>query len=184
MCNICDLRALFPISATAALPGSVQPPLIRPNSALPKPDHCDTTQLSTFGESCEKPPNPADKHVGSRVRMRRFMLGMSQTTLADALGLSFQQVQKYEKGTNRISASRLQKMSNVLQVPVPFFFEGLPSSASASKGKAEAQSPGYVADFLATSDSLSLTKAFRQIKSRNLRSAIVHLVEEIAAGKR
>ncbi len=75
----------------------------------------------------KKAPNPIDKHVGSRVRMRRMMLGMSQEKLGDALGLTFQQVQKYEKGTNRIGASRLQQISHILQVPVAFFFEGAPN---------------------------------------------------------
>ena len=74
----------------------------------------------------KKAPNPIDKHVGSRVRMRRMMLGMSQEKLGDALALTFQQVQKYEKGTNRIGASRLQQISQILQVPVAFFFEGAP----------------------------------------------------------
>src|ERR1700751_4114459 len=74
----------------------------------------------------KKAPNPIDKHVGSRVRMRRMMLAMSQEKLGDALGLTFQQVQKYEKGTNRIGASRLQQISHILQVPVAFFFEGAP----------------------------------------------------------
>ena len=74
----------------------------------------------------KKAPNPIDKHVGSRVRMRRMMLTMSQEKLGDALGLTFQQVQKYEKGTNRIGASRLQQISHILQVPVGFFFEGAP----------------------------------------------------------
>jgi DNA-binding XRE family transcriptional regulator len=74
----------------------------------------------------KKAPNPVDKHVGSRVRMRRMMLGMSQEKLGDGLGLTFQQVQKYEKGANRIGASRLQHISHILQVPVPFFFEGAP----------------------------------------------------------
>ena len=74
----------------------------------------------------KKTPNPTDKHVGSRVRMRRMMLGMSQEKLGDALGLTFQQVQKYEKGTNRIGASRLQQIAHFLQVPVAFFFEGAP----------------------------------------------------------
>ena len=72
----------------------------------------------------KKAPNPIDKHVGSRVRMRRMMLGMSQEKLGNNLGLTFQQVQKYEKGTNRIGASRLQQISQILQVPVSFFFEG------------------------------------------------------------
>jgi transcriptional regulator with XRE-family HTH domain len=127
-----------------------------------------------------KPPNPTDKHVGSRVRMRRLMLSMSQEKLGEALGLTFQQVQKYEKGTNRISASRLQQMSNILQVPIPFFFEGLSRTSAASKGMSETPSPTYVSDFLATSDGLSLTKAFMQIKDPKLRRRIVNLAEEIA----
>ena len=109
--------------------------------------------------------------------MRRMMLGMSQEKLGDALGLTFQQVQKYEKGTNRIGASRLQHISNILQVPVPFFFEGAPGQ---SKLDGKAPSPAYVSDFLATSDGLALTKAFMQIKDAKLRRSIVNLVEEIA----
>ena len=76
-----------------------------------------------------KAPNPVDKYVGSRVRMRRIMLGMSQEKLGEALGLTFQQVQKYEKGTNRVGASRLQQISEILQVPVSFLFDGGPSGA-------------------------------------------------------
>ncbi len=127
----------------------------------------------------KKVPNPTDKYVGSRVRMRRMMLGMSQEKLGDALGLTFQQVQKYEKGTNRIGASRLQHISNILQVPVSFFFEGGPHLPGHS-GMGEAPSPAYVADFLATSDGLSLTKAFMRIKNSKLRRRIVDLVEHIA----
>src|SRR5882762_9293423 len=78
----------------------------------------------------KKAPNPIDKHVGSRVRMRRMMLAMSQEKLGDALGLTFQQVQKYEKGTNRIGASRLQQIASIQQVPISFFFEGVPGSSS------------------------------------------------------
>jgi transcriptional regulator with XRE-family HTH domain len=128
----------------------------------------------------KKTPNPIDKHVGSRVRMRRMMLNMSQEKLGDALSLTFQQVQKYEKGTNRIGASRLQQISNILQVPVSFFFEGAPRSAHSTGGMAEAPSPAYVSDFLATSDGLSLTKAFMRIKNGKLRRRIVELVEQIA----
>jgi transcriptional regulator with XRE-family HTH domain len=104
----------------------------------------------------KKAPNPTDLHVGKRVRMRRMMLGMSQEKLGDALGLTFQQVQKYEKGTNRIGASRLQQISHTLQVSVEFFFEGAPHLAGlpAPPGMAEAPSPAYVSDFLATSDGL------------------------------
>jgi transcriptional regulator with XRE-family HTH domain len=130
----------------------------------------------------KKVPNPTDKHVGSRVRMRRMMLGMSQEKLGDALGLTFQQVQKYEKGTNRIGASRLQQISHVLQVPVEFFFEGGPNAQTGSRGEgmSDAPSPAYVSDFLATSDGLALTKAFMRIEDPKLRRRIVDLVEQIA----
>jgi transcriptional regulator with XRE-family HTH domain len=129
----------------------------------------------------KKAPNPIDKHVGSRVRMRRMMLSMSQEKLGDALGLTFQQVQKYEKGTNRIGASRVQAISNILQVPVSFFFEGAPKlPGDTSAGFQQAPSPAYVSDFLATSDGLSLTKAFMRIKNSKLRRRIVELVEGIA----
>src|SRR5437660_3978141 len=128
----------------------------------------------------KKAPNPVDKHVGSRVRMRRIMLGMSQEKLGDALGLTFQQVQKYEKGANRIGASRLQHISHILQVPVPFFFEGAPQLPGQSKGIGKLPSPAYVSDFLASRDGLALTKAFMGIKEIRLRRRIVGLVEEIA----
>jgi transcriptional regulator with XRE-family HTH domain len=127
-----------------------------------------------------KSPNPIDKYVGSRVRMRRMMLGMSQEKLGDALGVTFQQVQKNEKGINRIGASRLQQISSILQVPVPFFFEGAPHAPGQNKGTGTAPSPAYVSDFLATSDGLALTRAFTRIGDAKLRRCIVHLVEEIA----
>jgi transcriptional regulator with XRE-family HTH domain len=131
----------------------------------------------------KKAPNPIDRHVGSRVRMRRMMLSMSQEKLGDALGLTFQQVQKYEKGTNRIGASRLQQISNILQVPVEFFFAGAPHVPGAARldGMGEAPSPAYVSDFLATSDGLALTKAFMRISDSKLRRRIVDLVEQIVA---
>src|SRR6202167_1119799 len=130
----------------------------------------------------KKAPNPIDKHVGSRVRIRGMMLWMSQEKLGDALDLTFQQVQKYEKGTNRIGASRLQQISHILQVPVAFFFEGAPHVAGgpAPEGLENAPSPAYVSDFLATSDGLSLTKAFMRIPDAKLRRRIVDLVQQIA----
>src|SRR5262245_15141393 len=128
----------------------------------------------------KKSHNPIDKHVGSRVRMRRMMLSMSQEKLGDALGLTFQQVQKYEKGTNRIGASRLQQISNILQVPVAFFFEGAPDLGGRAPTGKDAPSATYVADFLATSDGLALTKAFMRIPDPKLRRRIVDLVEQIA----
>jgi transcriptional regulator with XRE-family HTH domain len=131
-----------------------------------------------------KIPNPTDKYVGSRVRMRRMMLGMSQEKLADALGLTFQQVQKYEKGTNRISASRLQAISQILDAPVHFFFEGGPQIAKGAHGAhglGESPSPAYVTDFLTTSDGLALVKAFVKIKDAAVRRSIVRMVEAITA---
>src|SRR5713101_8339793 len=128
-----------------------------------------------------KVPNPIDKHVGGRVRMRRMMLGLSQEKLGDALDLTFQQVQKYEKGTNRIGASRLQHISHILQVPVAFLFEGAPHLPGQAQGSGEVPSPAYVSDFLATSDGLALTKAFMRIEDSKLRRRIVDLVEQIAS---
>lgn len=128
-----------------------------------------------------KAPNPVDKYVGSRVRMRRIMLGMSQEKLGEALGLTFQQVQKYEKGTNRVGASRIQQISEILQVPVSFLFEGGPGGNVNAEGLSEAPSPAYVADFLATSEGLALTRAFTRITDAKLRRSIVDMVEQIAA---
>jgi transcriptional regulator with XRE-family HTH domain len=103
--------------------------------------------------------------------------GMTQKSLGDALGLTFQQVQKYEKGTNRIGASRLQHIASIQQVPISFFFEGAPGSSCASD---EAQSSVYISDFLATSDGLALTKAYMGIQNMKLRRSIVGLVKQIA----
>ena len=128
-----------------------------------------------------KAPNPVDKYVGSRVRMRRIMLGMSQKKLGEALGLTFQQIQKYEKGTNRVGASRIQQIAEVLRVPVSFLFEGGPTSRPVGEGFAEEASPAYVSDFLATSEGLALTRAFTRITESKLRRSIVDLVEQIAA---
>ena len=128
-----------------------------------------------------KAPNPVDKYVGSRVRMRRIMLGMSQEKLGEALGLTFQQVQKYEKGTNRVGASRIQQIAEILQVPVSFLFEGGPSGTPNANGAIDGPSPSYVSDFLATSEGLALTRAFTRITDAKLRRSIVDLVEQISA---
>jgi len=130
----------------------------------------------------KKVPNPTDKHVGARVRARRLTLGMSQTKLADAIGLTFQQVQKYEKGTNRMGASRLTQIANVLQMPVSYFFEGGPRISSLPKGKSGPPT-AYVSEFVSSSDGLGLIKNFMQIKDAKLRRRIVHLVERIADGR-
>ena len=128
-----------------------------------------------------KAPNPVDKYVGSRMRMRRIMLGMSQEKLGDALGLTFQQIQKYEKGTNRVGASRIKQISEILQVPVSFLFEGGPAGTAGADGFGEEASPSYISDFLATSEGLALTRAFTRITDAKLRRSIVDLVEQIAA---
>jgi transcriptional regulator with XRE-family HTH domain len=108
------------------------------------------------------------------------MIGMSQEKLGDALGLTFQQVQKYEKGTNRIGASRLQQISTILGVPVSFFFEGAPVVDMASGSVTEQASPAYVSDFLATSEGLALTRAFMKVKDAKVRRRVVDLVEAMA----
>ncbi len=127
-----------------------------------------------------KSPNPVDRHVGTRVRMRRMLIGMSQEKLGEALGITFQQVQKYEKGMNRISASRLQQTSRVLGVPIDYFYEGAPQfDAEAAGGFAESQSPAYMAE-LTTNDGLNLLKAFASIKSARVRRRVVELVRALA----
>jgi transcriptional regulator with XRE-family HTH domain len=126
-------------------------------------------------------PNPTDKYVGSRVRMRRLMLHMSQERLADQLGLTFQQVQKYEKGTNRISASRLQEISQILEVPVPFFFEGAPQAGGTSRRSDDNASLAHITDFLGNADGHALVKAFMKIKNAGLRRSIVRMVEAIVS---
>jgi transcriptional regulator with XRE-family HTH domain len=121
--------------------------------------------------------DPIDKHVGARLRMRRLMLGMSQTDVANALGLTFQQVQKYEKGTNRISASRLQRLCETLKVPIPFFFEGAPASIGLPDLDAKVQPPSYVNDFLATSDGLALVAAYTGVRPQIVKTWQAHTGE-------
>lgn len=129
----------------------------------------------------KKTTNPIDKHVGSRVRMRRVLIGMSQERLGDALGLTFQQVQKYEKGINRIGASRLQQISNILGMPVEFFFDGAPSGeARTVEGFNEISDTPYVADFLASNEGVQLNRAFLRIRDQKLRRRVVDLVTAIA----
>ena len=125
----------------------------------------------------KKKPNPTDRYVGARVRMRRLMLDMTQTELGESLGLTFQQVQKYEKGTNRIGASRLQHIAEVLQVPISFFFEG---AVEIGEFKTVESKSLYVSDFLASSEGVALVKAYMSIKDAKLRRCIVQLVEQIA----
>jgi transcriptional regulator with XRE-family HTH domain len=144
------------------------------------------SEQSLVMDKPKKVPNPIDRHVGSRVRMRRVILGMSQEKLGEALGLTFQQIQKYEKGANRIGASRLQQISRTLDVPPAFFFEGAPSFGTASPdaplGFAEdpGPSPLYVPDFLSTAEGLHLNMAFARIQDPKVRKRIVDLVLALA----
>lgn len=129
----------------------------------------------------KKAPNEVDRHVGARVRMRRNMIAMSQEKLGEALGLTFQQVQKYEKGSNRISASRLQQIGNVLGVTIDYFYDGLSAEAGGPpSGFAEGSSPAYEADMF-TAEGLKLLRAFGAISDPRIRRRIVELVHALAA---
>lgn len=128
----------------------------------------------------KKAPNPIDVHVGSRVRLRRMMLGMSQEKLGEHLGITFQQIQKYEKGTNRVGASRLQHIATILKVPISFFFEDAPGTPDERPGFAEAQPTSYVVDFLSSSEGLALNRAFVRIEDSRVRRRIVDLVRAVA----
>src|SRR5690606_38647660 len=118
----------------------------------------------------------------SRIRLRRNMLGISQERLGESLGVTFQQIQKYEKGSNRVGASRLQAISSILNAPVSFFFEGGPGSnpEGGKGGFAEDGQTGYVVDFLSTPDGLQLNRAFVKISDPNVRKRIVDLVKSLA----
>lgn len=148
-----------------------------PNQAEAEDDDRDLDKGS-------RKPNPVDIHVGGRVRFRRMLLGMSQEKLGERLGLTFQQVQKYEKGINRIGASRLFDLSHVLGVPVQFFYDEAPaayeSTPSREVGIAERHTESYITEFLNTRDGLELNKAFVRIIDSRQRRAIVDLVRSLA----
>ena len=127
-----------------------------------------------------KKPNPVDTHVGSRVRLRRMLLGMSQEKLGDAMNLTFQQVQKYEKGVNRIGASRLFHISKILDVPVQFFFEEAPQpDGLAVAGMAEPESETFILEFLNSREGLELNRAFVKIGDPKVRKSVVDLVRAL-----
>ena len=130
----------------------------------------------------KKRPNPIDIHVGSRIRLRRNMLGMSQEKLGESLGITFQQIQKYEKGTNRVGASRLQAIASILSVPVSFFFEDAPGHEGAGQqGLAEDSQTAYVVDFMNSAEGLQLNRAFVRIGDPKVRRKIVDLVKTLAS---
>ncbi len=130
-------------------------------------------------------PNPVDVHVGSRVRLRRMLLGMSQEKLGEHLGLTFQQIQKYEKGVNRIGASRLFDLAQVLGVPVQFFYDEAPSTsneADLAPGFADQPAESYVVEFLSTREGLELNKAFVRVSDPRVRRSVVELIRSLADG--
>ena len=130
----------------------------------------------TVPADSERLPNPVDLHVGARIRMRRKILGVSQERLADDLGLTFQQIQKYERGANRVSASKLYEIAKSLQSPVGYFFEGLVDSAA---GVSEGGEP-FVHDFLMTDEGLELATVFPRISRAKVRRRILELVRSMA----
>src|SRR4029077_8437987 len=129
-------------------------------------------------------PKRIDMHVGSRVRMRRLMLGISQVELAAALDLSFQQVQKYEKGTNRIGASGLEHIPRFLQVPVAFFFEGASDASAVATSEKDTRSLALMDDFVSSPEGLRLVQSFTQIEDADVRRRIVDLVQAIGSKNR
>ena len=128
----------------------------------------------------KKTPNPIDVHVGSRIRLRRTMLGLSQEKLGERLGITFQQVQKYEKGTNRVGASRLQNIAGILDVPVAFFFEDAPGDTSSSEGGLAESPTSYVVNFLSSAEGLQLNRSFVKIANPKIRRRIIDLVKALA----
>jgi transcriptional regulator with XRE-family HTH domain len=126
-------------------------------------------------------PNPVDLHVGGRVRMRRKLLGVSQEQLADSLGLTFQQVQKYERGANRVSASKLYEIARTLQVPVSFFFDGLADPMDGSENDEVGQhAERIVQEFLTTPEGLELAEVFPKINRGRVRRQVLDLVRAMA----
>jgi transcriptional regulator with XRE-family HTH domain len=121
-----------------------------------------------------------DTLVGRNIRICRLQRGLTQTALGDHLGVTFQQIQKYEKGSNRISASRLQHTARVLEVSPGYFFEGAPADSS-EPGFAEESSQSYVVDFLASTEGLQLNRAFLRVRDPKVRRRIVDLVIALAS---
>ncbi|WP_274423725.1 helix-turn-helix domain-containing protein [Chelativorans sp. YIM 93263] len=129
----------------------------------------------------KKSPNPIDVHVGSRIRLRRNILGMSQEKLGENLGITFQQVQKYEKGTNRVGASRLQAIASILNAPVSFFFEGAPGENGMEAPGVAEDGANYVSDFLSSSEGIQLNRAFVRIHDAKVRRKVLDLVKALAS---
>ncbi len=129
----------------------------------------------------DKKPNPIDIYVGGRVRLRRLMIGMSQEKLGENVGLTFQQIQKYEKGVNRIGASRLYQLSQVLNVPIQFFFQDAPIQGTGSSPTArESEQDSVIYDFLNSREGLELNRAYVRISDARVRRSIVDLMRSLS----
>ncbi len=136
--------------------------------------------MGEIDSEAQRAPNPVDLHVGGRVRMRRKVLGVSQERLAEALGLTFQQVQKYERGANRVSASKLYEIARFLAAPVSYFFEGLSDPSIPGSAGAVSDGPEQVVhDFLMTPEGLELAAVFPKIRRPRLRRRILELVRAL-----
>ncbi|HLY81236.1 MAG TPA: helix-turn-helix transcriptional regulator [Caulobacteraceae bacterium] len=127
-----------------------------------------------------RPPNPVDLHVGARIRLRRRMQGVSQEKLADALGLTFQQVQKYERGANRVSASKLYEIATALQAPVSYFFDGLADPSTDEGGVTRPSDEQTVHTFLMTAEGLELAKLFPGLPRGRIRRRFLDLMRALA----
>lgn len=138
-----------------------------------------TMKRSVRSRHGPKSADDVDRHVGHRIRAQRMLLGMSQSDVADRLDLTFQQIQKYERGVNRIGAGRLNQIADILEVPVTYFYEGAPATGvAAPKRKARAGAFGVsrIAAFLATKQGLLLATTFLQIKDENIRRRVLGLM--------
>ncbi|MHC1546941.1 helix-turn-helix domain-containing protein [Phyllobacterium sp. K27] len=132
-----------------------------------------------MSDNNKKSPNPVDVHVGARIRLRRNMIGLSQEKLGESLGITFQQIQKYEKGMNRVGASRLQAIANVLNVPVTFFFDDMPGQSDKPRGFEEENETTYVVGFLNSSEGIQLARAFAKIGDAKIRRKVLDLVRTL-----
>ncbi|MEA4837709.1 MAG: helix-turn-helix domain-containing protein [Rhodospirillaceae bacterium] len=160
--------------------------MARPAKSSKQETSGDAPRRSGRGRTLSGKPNPIDVHVGSRVRLRRTLLGMSQEKLGEAIGLTFQQVQKYERGANRIGASRLFDLSRVLDVPVSFFFDVMSDDVSEqapsqmNAGLAEPASPSFDADPMTKRETLELVRAYYRIPDPQVRKRVFELTKALA----
>lgn len=144
--------------------------------------HMEKLSVEATNKNQTRKPNPIDIHVGGRIRLRRMMSGLSQERLGEHMGLTFQQIQKYEKGANRVGASRLFQLAQVLEVPVSYFFDDLESDEASglASGFAESKSQDFVLEFLNSREGLELNRAFVKIQDPKVRRKVVDLIRSLS----